>query len=410
MTTASKTHSAHEKPGAPAPLLAPDGAPAIEDWSVDQSLRHLNHGSCGAVPRATQARQLQLRTEMESNPNRWFRGLPGRVAEARARIAAYLGADVTQVVAVPSASGGASVVYNSLALPRGASIVVTDHCYGALRMGAERLARRSGAHVREVTVPLAADDAEVRSRIDAATDTSTALLIVDQISSATARAFPLPGIIEDAHAKGARVLVDAAHAPGAVDRPLEGSLADYWIGNLHKFACSPRGAAILFAQTEVMQELYPLIDSWGTPEPYPARFDRQGTIDVTAVLSAMESIDAIESRFRWRRVREYASDLMDYAHRRVIEALSRQGEYEPDLRPESPARPMRIVALPPGVADTADGATMLRERLADAGFETAVNAWRGQGILRLSAHVYNTADDYDLFVERGLPVILAAGR
>ncbi|MGW3138674.1 aminotransferase class V-fold PLP-dependent enzyme, partial [Streptomyces sp. NPDC001139] len=39
---------------APHPLLLADGRPAAEAWSLDPALRHLNHGSFGAVPLAAQ--------------------------------------------------------------------------------------------------------------------------------------------------------------------------------------------------------------------------------------------------------------------------------------------------------------------------------------------------------------------
>lgn len=44
--------------------------------------------------------------------------------------------------------------------------------------------------------------------------------------------------------------------------------ADYWVGNLHKFVCAPRGSAVIVAR-DGGQELFPLIDSWGATEAYP---------------------------------------------------------------------------------------------------------------------------------------------
>ena len=49
----------------PAPLLDRSGRPAIESWALDPFVRHLNHGSFGAVPKAAVAHQAALKAEME---------------------------------------------------------------------------------------------------------------------------------------------------------------------------------------------------------------------------------------------------------------------------------------------------------------------------------------------------------
>src|SRR5665647_1762654 len=52
----------------PTPMLTPDGEPAIADWSLDDGVRHLNHGSFGAVPVIAQRAQAGFRQVMDENP------------------------------------------------------------------------------------------------------------------------------------------------------------------------------------------------------------------------------------------------------------------------------------------------------------------------------------------------------
>jgi isopenicillin-N epimerase len=67
---------------------------------------------------------------------------------------------------------------------------------------------------------------------------------------------------------------------------------------------------------------------------------------------------------------------------------------------------MRIVPLPAGIAATPDDAMLLRRRIADElQTEVQLSAWRNRGFLRLSANVYNLADEYDRLAER-LPAFL----
>jgi len=51
----------------PTPMLTPHGGPAMADWSLDQVVRHLNHGSLGAVPLIAQRAQAGLRQIMDEN-------------------------------------------------------------------------------------------------------------------------------------------------------------------------------------------------------------------------------------------------------------------------------------------------------------------------------------------------------
>jgi len=49
----------------PAPMLTPDGEPAMTDWSLQHGVRHLNHGSFGAVPLVAERAQTGFRQVYE---------------------------------------------------------------------------------------------------------------------------------------------------------------------------------------------------------------------------------------------------------------------------------------------------------------------------------------------------------
>ena len=131
-----------------------------------------------------------------------------------------------------------------------------------------------------------------------------------------------------------------------------------WVGNFHKFPCAPRGTALLVVPPEGDQDgqdLWPLIDSWGFADPFPERFDEQGTQDLCGPIAAPESLREIERLWGWDAVRRYMSDLADYAERRVSEAASEVG---------------------------------------------------GELYLRLTAHAYVTTDAIDRFAEQSIPTIV----
>lgn len=373
-------------------------------WTLDPSVRHLNHGSFGALPEAVQAEQNRLRRLTEWNPVRWFAALPKRIAEARGMLAGSLSVDPEHLAFVPNASAGASVVYQSLLGTGPVDILVTDHGYGAVTMGARRLAHRTGGTLRTARVPLEASAATVVEILQSDLERYRPdLVVIDQITSSTARKFPVDEVCRLVREAGARTLVDGAHAPGSLADPVCGE-ADYWVANLHKFACAPRGAAVLVTRDEG-DELFPLIDSWGTELPFPYRFDHTGTMDVTPWLTAPFAWQHIESTLGWDAWRNRSRSLLQAAGEILAEPLS-GGESSTGVDVGQPVDTMRLFALPDGLGTNREEADALRIPFSDAtGIACAFTSFGGRGYLRLSAHAYNSIHDYRYLAEVGVPVL-----
>ncbi|WP_260842451.1 aminotransferase class V-fold PLP-dependent enzyme [Paenarthrobacter nicotinovorans] len=394
----------------PRPMLTPEGQPAMADWSLTPSKVHLNHGSYGSVPRAAQAEQLKLKELMDLNPCPWFMNQFELVATARRKVAAFLSVDPQHLALVHNASAGVSTVYNSLDFAPGAEIVTTNHAYGAVLQGAERIARRCGGHVRIAEIPLEADAETACDLVMAEVTPRTALIVVDQITSATARAFPVEDIARAASVLGVPVLVDAAHAPGVLEFPVP-DFEGFWVGNLHKFACAPRGTAALVARGPQAESLQPLIDSWGFPYTFPENFDHVGTQDVTSWMAAGTAFDTIEERYGWGTFRNYAKELCDYGQSLIGEAFTNATGRNAAVDVGMPVGPLRLIRLPDGLATTHEDSHTVRGYISEhLDIETAITTFNGQGYLRLSAHLYNSPKDYEIFAEKAVPELVRLAR
>ncbi len=372
-------------------------------WPLDPSLIHLNHGSFGATPVEGLRRQAALRDEMNAAPVRWFTTLPPRLAQARAEVAAWLGSQPADTAFVPNATAGATAVFRSLHLQPGDEVVVTDHGYGAVNSGAARMARRAGAHLRTVAIPLTASEDEICALVAAALTDRTRLLVIDHVTSATALQLPAARLCAHARARGIVTLVDGAHTPGMLADPVVRE-ADVWVGNLHKWGLCPRPAAVLVARPEIGDQLDPTIDSWGAGLPYPDRFDHQGTGDVTAALTAPWVLDHVEQVVGWDETRRWSAALLDEGHAVICEALaSATGE---DCAPHvtCPAPQMRLVRLP-GFAPEEASVTRVRQ-IAGPAYELAVTWFGGDCYLRLSAHLHNSVEDYRRFATDVVPRLM----
>jgi isopenicillin-N epimerase len=398
----------------PSPLLTTDGLRGREEFSLDRAQKHLNHGSYGAVPTRTIEFQAFLKARLETNPFRWFENLPAMHEETRSELAEFVGAPAGEIAMAANASAAASVVFGSVILDAKDEVLITGHIYGAVAMGAARYARRTGAALRTVSVPLSSSSTDALEVILSAITPSTRMILVDHISSATARLFPVRELVEGITAisatSGSRrdiiVVIDGAHALGLLPSPAVRARNVIWFGNLHKYACAPRGAAILVAQGELADALYPVIDSWGAELAYPHRFDLQGSIDTTGFLAAPHAVDTMNELFGWDRIRQYSAELGGWAQRLIAEALAPLMEDNPIPDVGMPVAQQPLVQLPRGVAADGPGARSLKDRLAqEANCEVGISTWRGTGFLRVSAHAYSEASDFEHFVEHGIPVI-----
>ncbi|PZF81142.1 aminotransferase class V-fold PLP-dependent enzyme [Jiangella anatolica] len=374
--------------------------PRPELWALDPAVLHLNHGSWGAVPRAALDAAASLRAESEANPAAWFRSLPSRVAAARRELARWVGADEDGFALVPNVSAGVTVALSAVDVPAGGRIVVTSHCYGAVRFAAERFARLRGATVVEVPVPLTASADEVVELVSPAIEGADVVLL-DQITSATATVFPVSSLVALCRAAGVPVIVDGAHAPGLVASPAAVG-ADFWTGNFHKWACAPRGTAGLVVAPEWRSRTLPPVVSWAEhAAALPDRFDWQATADYVPWLAAPASLAVLDT-LAWPALLPDLVSMLDDGAAVVAAALRTS---VPVLAAPAPA--MRLVALPPSVRIEDKAAEeALRGRIArDARAEVNVTVHEGRGFLRLSAHAYNGARDYELLAAR-LPALL----
>lgn len=97
-----------------------------------------------------------------------------------------------------------------------------------------------GIDIQEEIIPLPSTEQEILDIIATTLQADTKLAIFDHIPSVHPIIMPVDKIISICHIKGVEVLIDGAHALGAI--PLEiGSLgADYYVMNCHKWLCNAK--------------------------------------------------------------------------------------------------------------------------------------------------------------------------
>jgi isopenicillin-N epimerase len=365
--------------------------PLRDLWAFEPGCVYLNQGGFGAVPREVMAQQQRWRDQMDGNPTRFFRDeLQPGLEEARLVAARFLGSDPDGLGFVQNTTTGTSIVLDSFQFSPGDEVLTTDHIYGAVRLAVQARARRAGLAINQAHVPLAASADEIISLVLDAVTGRTRLAVIDHISSFTARRFPVERLVPALQERGVAVFVDGAHAPGAIPVDLDSFKPDFWVGNFHKWAGAPRGSAGLYVARRWRGQVEAFPVSWQAPLGFPRSCSHVGTTDCSAWLSTPAGLD-FYGRQGWERTRRTNAALAAYGQQVVAEAVDavlRDMPVEPDL-------PMRLVPLA-GVPAEQEAADKLRDRLArEYGVETAINAWDGRTLLRLSAQLYNSMEDYE---------------
>jgi isopenicillin-N epimerase len=386
------------------------GRHRLADWPLDPGIVYLNHGTVGVPPRRVLEIQQAIRDEIELQPARFLlRELAGhgfsgrrerpRLREAADRVAEFLGARGEELVFVDNATTGVNAVARSLRFAPGDEIVISDHVYGAVGNAARHVADLHGARLIRVELPfpLLAPE-QVTRAFEAALTPRSRLVIADHVTSESALVFPIAAIAASCRARGVPLLVDGAHAPGAIALDIPAVGPDWYTGNLHKWCWTPRSCGVLWCAPARQAALRPTTISWGHGQGYTLEFDWNGTKDPSPALAAPAAI-ALMREIGVEAVR-------GWNHRLAWEGARTLGaRWETSFEtPESMIGTMATVPLPAEMGRTRDDALRLRAALHDEDrIEVQLHAWRERLWVRISAQIYNDMTD----VERLADAVLA---
>ena len=352
----------------------------------------LNHGSFGACPAPVFAVYQEWQRALEAQPVEFLgRRCAGLLAEARAVLGPYVGADPADIVFVPNATTAVNTVARSLRLAPGDEVLGTDLEYGAVDRTWQYLCARAGATYVRQPIPLPVETPEaVVAALWRAVTPHTRVICISHITSGTALILPIAEICRRAREAGILTIIDGAHVPGHLPLDLTALGADFYAGNCHKWLCAPKGAGFLYARRAQQPLLDPLVVSWGWQEDGSGSFlDRMewtGTRDIAAYLSVPAAI-AFQAEYDWPRRRVECHALLQDIRARVA-ALTGL----PPICPDSPAWYGQMASMPLPPCDV----RALQARLWDeARIEVPFGEHGDQRFMRVSIQAYNTAQDGD---------------
>jgi isopenicillin-N epimerase len=394
----------------PAPIteVFKDRLGETADFPVRAGLTQLNNGSYGCAPVVVRAAQEHLQKRLEADPVRFFkRDLEFYCDDARRALAAFVGAPMTDLALVPNGTFAVSTILANLDLSPGDEILITDHEYMATMNELRRVCERTGASlsVAKLPFPEITEDLAVE-RILGAITPKTRYALLSHIASASAYVLPIERIIPELKAKGIKVIIDGAHAPGQLKLDIATLGCDWYAASCHKWLATPKGTGFVYAHPDVQKDFKPLALSCRVHEKRADRaaflcdFDYVGTNDYSANLSIPVAIahlgaqlPASEGKSGWDALYKRNHDLVLQGAAIIRDALGITA-----VPPESMTGSMVSIPIP---------GTVTKGRIYDDSLWDALYAkhhiqvpiWAIPNVypraMRISAQLFNTIEDYE---------------
>lgn len=366
-------------------------------WDPSGTTRLLNHGSFGRPFKAVRQLQQVLRGQIDADPGEYYRESQElRVRGAADQVASMFGVGSEKAVAFRHNASTALIDAVGSLVRRDDVVMATNLGYGGIEVGLNRLADMIGLRLSVIEFADLDDVNHLSERlVEAVRVQGPAVIVFDEITSDTALHLPVTELataIRKVSPK-TRLVVDGAHSAGMLSTPSIDA-ADVWVSNLHKWPCASPGAAVIVAESG--SDIGPLQRSWTGEAAYPDSFTWTGTDDESAFLTAP---------LAWRILDEMKAAGLDTHIGEVLDkaasALATEWDVASDARPGSMRAPwMRLVEIPVSGVFTHDwAATVMTAARRTLDLDVAVTFFGGRPYVRLSAHGYNTAADYERVAE-----------
>ncbi len=380
---------------------APEWAP---HWDSTGDTIYLNHGSFGRAPRAVLDSQFHWTRELQQNPMDFFtRRLDGLLDGAAERMARFVGCKPGDLAFVPNATAGMNIVAANTTLEPGDEVLVNDHEYGAVTRIWRRRCQEQRASLVTARIPEPlSSPAQIIEAIFSAVTGRTRMLVVSHVTSPTALVFPVRDICARAHAAGIRVCIDGPHALAMQPLNLETLGCDYYCVSCHKWLAAPIGSGWLYVRGALKNQLHPTLLSWGRSlsgrlSTWKDEFHWPGTFDPAAYLATSTAIDFLSS-VGLEEFRRRTHSLAAIARQRLIAEL--------DAQPVSPEGiewygSMVTLRLPwARLRDSSQNTAHPLQRQLWERFRIEVPfvELNGHVHIRVSCHLYNTADEIERLV------------
>jgi len=237
---------------------------------------HLNTGSVGPMPAEVAAAMAEMEA-YERDIGRahidYYHGFLERMDEARAGVAAVIGAELDEIALTHATTDGMNIATLGLDWKAGDRAVTTTQEHAAALGPLYGLRDRLGVELGFADIGDGSDAGRVLYTLDRAITPGTRLVSVSHVLWSTGAVMPVARIAAVARERGALVVVDGAQAVGAIPVAVRDLGVDAYAVSAQKWLLGPEGMGALWVAREARERIKPAIAGHYSLSAYDSRGD-----------------------------------------------------------------------------------------------------------------------------------------
>lgn len=261
-------------------------------FTVDRSLINFNNGGVSPSPSFVQEamkRHLDF-SNLAPSYTMWEILQPGQET-VRQRMAREWGVDTEEIAITRNASESLQICQQGYDLNAGDEVLTSTQDYGRMRTTFMQRERREGIVLKQIELPVPAeDDAEVVRRFEEGITDKTRLILMCHMINLTGQILPVKAVVAMARRYDIPVIVDGAHALAHFDFNISDLECDNYSTSLHKWLFAPHGTGLLYVRREVIPDIWPLMAARENQNDDIRKFEEIGTHPCANHLAIAEAL------------------------------------------------------------------------------------------------------------------------
>lgn len=363
---------------------------------LEKSCTFLNHGAFGAVMKETLDYAQKWQRYTERQPLRFYdRELLPHLAYVTRRLAKFVGCNPKDLLLMNNATTAINTVVKNIDIKKGDVVYCLNVTYGAVKKLLKWICQQKEAVYQEESIDFPLKGANhVIDLVMTTLQPGTKLAVFDHIPSNAPFILPVEELSKICQDRNVPILIDGAHALGSVNLQLNSFCPDFYVSNCHKWFCCPKGSAFLYVKGTKQLQIRPLVVSHGFDSGFNSEFIWTGLHDYSPYLAMHVMMNFWEDIGK-ERILNYMYDL----RKEACKYLTKEWKTELPI-PDELLGSMSLVELPPSLYKSLknvdySAAEQIQNKLYhEYNIEVPIKALQGKLYVRISAHLYNSFEEY----------------
>lgn len=303
--------------------------PILSRLVHNKPLIYLDNGATTQKPTQVLEALDRVYREYNSNIHRGVHYLSGYATEAyegaRKTVAEFINADTDETIFTRGTTESINLVafsFGEAFLEAGDEIILSDMEHHSNIVPWQMVAQRKGASIKVFRSDMNGElDVNL---LDSLITSKTKLIAITHVSNALGTINPIKEIIDIAHKRGVKILIDGAQAIQHIKVDVKALDCDFYVFSGHKLY-GPNGIGILYGKKELLNAMPPyqgggeMIKSVTfentTYNELPFKFEA-GTPDYVAAIGLAEAINYLNG-IGFHEIEQYEHELYEYTERQL---------------------------------------------------------------------------------------------